>query len=140
MPPAVVRHGAGVQHIGVMTRAVRFINLPTCRVPVKSVTGLPVCPSELSSSHARSFVTVRFRLREVLGELEQAGQAMSQSELARRSGLSLSIINAIVQHRQRQVSLETLNKLCGALAVTPGDLFEFDPEKRSRRTKSRADT
>jgi DNA-binding Xre family transcriptional regulator len=78
-------------------------------------------------------VTVRFRLREVLEEREQAGDAMSQSELARRSGLSLSIVNAIVQHRQRQVSLETLNKLCTTLGVVPGDLFEFDPEKPKRR-------
>ena len=79
------------------------------------------------------FVAVRFRLREILDEREREGEPISQSELSRRSGLSLSIVNAIAQHRQRQVSLDTLDKLCTALEVTPGELFEYDPPKRRGR-------
>jgi len=40
---------------------------------------------------------------------------MSQSELSRRSGVSLVTVNAIANNRTKQVSLETLNNLCKAL-------------------------
>ena len=71
-----------------------------------------------------SSVPLRFRLRAVLEELRDAGTPVSQSELARRAGVSLSIVDAIVHNRQRQVSLDTLDALCNALGVDPGDLLE----------------
>ena len=73
-------------------------------------------------------VTVRFRLQELLDE---AG--MSQSELARRSGISLVTINGIANNRTAQVSLKTLDKLAFALGVEPGELFEREGKRGRRR-------
>jgi DNA-binding Xre family transcriptional regulator len=77
-------------------------------------------------------VTVRFRLHEVLEELERANRPMSQSELSRRSGVSMTTINAMVLNKTKQVSLATLDAICGALGVGPGDLLERDAKRRSR--------
>jgi len=74
-------------------------------------------------------VTVRFRLHEVLADREGD---ISQSELSRRSGVSLTTVNAIALNKTKQVSLETLDKLCEALGVEPGDLLERDEPKRKR--------
>ncbi|HEY6116839.1 MAG TPA: helix-turn-helix transcriptional regulator [Candidatus Dormibacteraeota bacterium] len=60
-----------------------------------------------------------FRLAAVL---ERAG--MSQSELARLSGLSLQTINRLCTNRTAQVSLATLDKIATALKVEPGELLE----------------
>lgn len=72
-------------------------------------------------------VAVRFRLKAVLDDAE-----MSQSELARRSGLSLVTVNNIATNRTKQVSLATLDALCAALGVDPGALLEREGEKRKR--------
>ena len=69
-------------------------------------------------------VPVRFRLEEVLADRE-----MTQTELARLSGVSLVTVNAMKQNRTKQVSLQTLDKLCGVLKCEPGELLE---RKRGR--------
>jgi putative transcriptional regulator len=76
-------------------------------------------------------VTVRFRLQQVLADREDA---MSQSELSRRSGVSMTTINAMALNKTKQVSLATLDAICDALGVEPGELLERDG-KRLRRTK-----
>jgi DNA-binding Xre family transcriptional regulator len=68
-----------------------------------------------------------FRLAEVL---ERAG--MSQSELARQSGLSLQTVNRLCTNRTSQVSLATLDKLAQALKVEPGDLIARSSARRTR--------
>lgn len=65
-------------------------------------------------------MAVTFRLDEVLAEHDPP---MSQSELARRSGVSFVTINAMVNNRTKQVSLATLDKICAALDVPPGELL-----------------
>jgi DNA-binding Xre family transcriptional regulator len=72
-------------------------------------------------------MAVRFRLSAIL---ETVG--MSQSELARRSKVSYVTINAMANNRTKQVSLATLDAICGALDVAPGDLLERDA-KRGRK-------
>lgn len=69
-------------------------------------------------------VALRFRVKDILDEMRDAGTPLSQSELARRAGLSLSIVDAIVHNRQGQVRLTTLEALSVALDVSVGDLFE----------------
>ena len=71
-----------------------------------------------------SDVAVRFRLHELLEE-----QGISQSELARRSGISFVTINGIANNRTKQVSLKTLDAIAVALKVEPGELLE---RKRGR--------
>lgn len=74
-------------------------------------------------------MAARFRLAEVLEEMDPP---MNQSELARRSGVSLVTINAIANNRTRQVKLDTLDKLAGALGVEIGELLERDGKRRKR--------
>lgn len=68
-------------------------------------------------------LTVRFRLHDMLGE-------MSQSELSRRSGVSLTTINAMVLNKTKQVSLATLDALCAVLDCDPGELLERETKRR----------
>jgi len=72
---------------------------------------------------------LRFRLQELL---DSRDPPMSQSELARRSGISLVTINAIANNRTKQVSLETLDNISGALAIFPGELFKRVSAKGKR--------
>ena len=53
--------------------------------------------------------------------LEKRG--MSQRKLAVESGVSLVTVHAIVNNDTTRVDLATLDKLCDALKVTPGDLL-----------------
>jgi DNA-binding Xre family transcriptional regulator len=72
---------------------------------------------------------VRFRLQALLDAYDPP---MSQSELARRSGVSLVTVNAIANNRTKQVSLETLDALSRALGVEPGELLESTSRKRGK--------
>jgi DNA-binding Xre family transcriptional regulator len=74
-------------------------------------------------------MSTRFRLAELL---EAAGPSMNQSELSRRSGVSIVTINAMANNRTKQVSLATLDALSEALGVEPGELLEREPRKRNK--------
>lgn len=75
-------------------------------------------------------MVVRFRLQEIL---DSRDPPISQSELARRSGISFATINNIANNRTAQVSLKTLGDLANALGVEPGDLLvALRRPKRSR--------
>jgi putative transcriptional regulator len=67
----------------------------------------------------------RFRLQEVLGS-----KGMSQSELSRKSGVSLVTVSRICRNVTKQVSLATLDRIAAALGVSMGDLLEQKTEKR----------
>jgi DNA-binding Xre family transcriptional regulator len=64
-------------------------------------------------------LAISFRLREVLEK-----RAMSQSELARKSGVSFATINRLCTNSTAQVSLGTLDRLCTTLGVPPADLLD----------------
>ena len=74
-----------------------------------------------------------FRLGELLEK--HAPESMTQSELSRRSGVSLTTINRMVANKTRQVSLGTLEKLSAVLGCEPGALIEREPAKGRRRAK-----
>lgn len=78
-------------------------------------------------------IVVRFRLDDVLAAREKRGEAMSLSELSRRSGVSYTTVHSIANNKTAQVSLATLDSLCEALAVKPGDLLEREAPKRRGR-------
>ena len=69
-------------------------------------------------------MVTQFRLKEELGE------QMSQSELARQSGVHYVTVNKICQNLTTRVDLSTLDALSAALGCEPGDLIE---RKRRRR-------
>jgi putative transcriptional regulator len=64
-------------------------------------------------------MAARFRLGALLEE-----RGMSQSELARRSGITFATINAMTRNRTTGVQLDTLDRLARALGVEPGALIE----------------
>ena len=72
-------------------------------------------------------MVTRFRLKEELGE------QMSQSELARQSGVHYVTVNKICQNLTTRVDLATLDALSAALGVEPGDLIERAAPKKKRR-------
>lgn len=69
---------------------------------------------------------VRFRVRRLL---EKAG--MSQGELSRASGVSLSTVNRIATNSTSRVDLDTLDRLSHALKCEPGDLVRRKQPKTS---------
>jgi DNA-binding Xre family transcriptional regulator len=75
-------------------------------------------------------MAVQFRLDKLLEERKQHGDPITQSELARLSDVTFATVNAIANNRTRQVHLDTIDKLCKVLRVTPGELFE---QKRGGR-------
>jgi DNA-binding Xre family transcriptional regulator len=70
----------------------------------------------------------RFRLAEVL-----ALRGMTQSELARRSGVTFPTINRMCTNKAKGVSLRVLDKLAVVLEVPPGDLIAGDGRARKTR-------
>lgn len=66
----------------------------------------------------------RFRLKEALDE---AG--MTQTEMFRKSGVSLTTINRMCANLTSQVSLRTLDRLAAVLRIQPGDLITREPLK-----------
>ena len=72
-------------------------------------------------------MAVRFGLMDLL-----VGK-MSQGELSRRSGVSMSTVNRIATNATTRVDLATLDKLSAVLGCEPGDLLER--VKSSRRRK-----
>ena len=74
-------------------------------------------------------MAVRLRIADLLTEHE-----MSQTELSRRSGISLVTINAMASGERppKQIQLASIDKLCAALDVEPGELFERTTKKGKR--------
>jgi DNA-binding Xre family transcriptional regulator len=72
---------------------------------------------------------VRFRLQELL---DAHDPPMTQTELARRSGISFVTVNNIANNRTAQVSLKTLGGLASVLRVAPGDLLVGTTRSKKR--------
>jgi DNA-binding Xre family transcriptional regulator len=51
------------------------------------------------------------------------------NELANETNLSRHTITTTAQNDGKMIQLNTINKLCQALEVTPGDFFEYEPER-----------
>ena len=50
---------------------------------------------------------------------------MTQSELAKITGLSQNTISALVSGKSKQIRYDTLDRICKALEVTPGDILHY---------------
>ena len=51
------------------------------------------------------------------------------NELSKETGISRNTISATMQNGGKMIQLNTINKLCQALEVTPGDFFEYESER-----------
>ena len=63
------------------------------------------------------------RLSRILGE-----RRMSIAELQRQTGLSYVTLHSLYSDKSTRIDFETLNKICRALNVQPGDILEYAPE------------
>lgn len=63
------------------------------------------------------------RLSRLLGE-----RRMSISELQRRTGLSYVTLHNLYSDKSHRVDFKTLDSICRALEVQPGDLLEYAAE------------
>lgn len=79
--------------------------------------------------HMRRKGQLRLRLREILRERGLTGYALSKY-----TGLSLNTIYRLM-HKEGRLGLihaDTLERLCGALRITPTELFDYQqPEAKS---------
>jgi putative transcriptional regulator len=63
------------------------------------------------------------RLSRLLGE-----RRMSIAELQRRTGLSYVTLHDLYTDKSKRVDFKTLNQICQALGVQPGDILEHVPD------------
>ena len=71
-------------------------------------------------------MAIRIRLDELLFE-----RRMSLTELADRVGITPSNLVILKTGRARAIRFSTLDALCRALACSPGELLEFNPNATS---------
>jgi putative transcriptional regulator len=69
-------------------------------------------------------MSIRLRLREILEERQ-----IAQTELQALTGLGYSSINAMYHNKIRRVDFSTLNALCAALNIQPGEILQYVPEQ-----------
>lgn len=65
------------------------------------------------------------RLSRLLGE-----RRMKIAELQRQTGLSYVTLHSLYSGKSTRIDFETLNKICRALEVQPGDILEYAPDQR----------
>ena len=68
---------------------------------------------------------VRLKVREIA---EQRG-ITNPFALSRATGINYANTYKLWHSEQRMISMETINRLCIALKVKPGQLFEYKPEE-----------
>ena len=54
-----------------------------------------------------------------------AKRKMSVTELSERVGITMANLSILKNGRAKAVKIETLKKICAALACQPGDILEF---------------
>ena len=59
-------------------------------------------------------------------------QEMNVQQFSKAAGITYKTALDLQKGNARRVDLETLDKVCGALNVTPGELFAYTPNKKSK--------
>jgi putative transcriptional regulator len=75
-------------------------------------------------------MAIRLRLREILED-----RGMTQTELQLLTRLGYSSINAMYHNKTERVEFDTLDALCVALKIQPGELLEYVPDRSRRGTR-----
>ena len=63
-------------------------------------------------------------------DVVMAQRIMSLNELSEKVGVSLSNLSILKTGKARAIRFSTLESLCEALDCQPGDLLEFNKEKK----------
>ncbi|MBQ2061823.1 MAG: helix-turn-helix transcriptional regulator [Oscillospiraceae bacterium] len=61
-------------------------------------------------------------------DVMMARRKMSLTELSEKVGITLANLSILKTGKARAVRVDTLNRLCAALACQPGDLLEWQEE------------
>ena len=69
-------------------------------------------------------MAIRNRISRAMGE-----RRLKIADLARLSGLSYQTVFDLYHGKARRIDLATLDKLCRALGVQVGELFEYVPDE-----------
>ncbi len=69
---------------------------------------------------------IKNNLRHILLDRE-----MSISQLADEIGITYSMVYNFAMMKHRSVSFETLNAICTALKIQPGDILQFVPDNEA---------
>lgn len=71
---------------------------------------------------------MRVRLREQMTAYrERTGEALTYAILAERTGLSRFSLESLATRESYNTTLDTVERICIALACEPGDLLELSP-------------
>ena len=63
-------------------------------------------------------------------DVMMAKRKMSATELAVKVGITPANLSILKNNRARAVRLSTLDALCRALNCQPGELLQYEPEKK----------
>lgn len=79
---------------------------------------------------------VKFALRTIiarknLARAESGLPPLSQTEIAGGSGVSQSVVSKFLSKTPKRIDIETIDKLCSFLEITPNDLFGYTPPDQS---------
>ena len=83
---------------------------------------------------------IAIKLREAIQAYKRrTGERMTHEILAERTGLAHTTLNNISSKSDYNATIDTLSKICVALAVTPGELLELvdEPPKTKRKKKKK---
>jgi DNA-binding Xre family transcriptional regulator len=69
-------------------------------------------------------MVVRLSIR----ELAEKKEFSNPRQLSLATGIPYAACHALWNGEQKQISVETINKLCEALKVKPGQLFDYTPD------------
>jgi putative transcriptional regulator len=72
--------------------------------------------------------TIRLRVPEILEE-----RKMKTSDFAKASGLTFNTASSLARGMYDRIGLKTIAKVCDALQIQPGELFEYTPESIEKR-------
>lgn len=66
-------------------------------------------------------------------DVMMARRKMSLTELSQRVGITTVNLSILKTGKAKAIRLETLNKICAALACQPGDILVYVPEEKEER-------
>lgn len=79
---------------------------------------------------------IAIKLREAMADYKRrTGKRITYRILSERTGLSAATFHKIGSHDNYNATLVTVEKICLALEVTPGDLLEIIPNSPKPKSK-----
>jgi DNA-binding Xre family transcriptional regulator len=76
---------------------------------------------------------IKFSLRTIiarknLARAEAGMPPLTQTEIAASSGVSQSVVSKFLTKPPKRIDLETIDRLCSFLDITPNDLLGYTPD------------